>query len=290
MRVYDAKNVRYKDGLAEKRRRVWILKALFFLGLATAAAGFTFYLLFFSGMLDIKGISINGLDKVKKEEFDGKLGEQLNSKWIGYVEYQKNILFFNSDAFKAEALAAFPEIKGISITKSLPNSLRVDITERVTAGIWCFTRPDFAEQNLGGLVDVCRYFDEEGNIWGEAARSSGFLILSVEDLRQDRQEEVDKSLLSSLLFISSYLKEMNIFVNKFIIPDEFFGDFRAATSNGYDLLLGIDSNIKEQLEIFEIFLNEKQKDLPPARLTDGQAGGFNPQYIDLRIDGRVYYK
>ena len=266
MKVYDAKNIKYHDRLAEKRRRVFILKTLFFVGLAIATAGLILYLFFFSGFLDIKNISISGLDKVNPDDFAEKLNNRINLKRFGYIEHQKNILFFNSDAFNAEVLASFPEVKEIFINKKPPHALGVDVIERKTTGIWCF-------------VDSCKYFDKEGNTWGEAVRSTGFLILNIDDLRQDGQRTIDKSLLDNLLFVLGHLKEMNILINKFIIPDDFLGDFRATTSRSYDLLLSIDSNIKEQLEGFKIFLAEKQKE-----------PGFKPQYIDLRIDGRVYYK
>ena len=274
MKVYDAKNIKYHDRLAEKRQRIFILKTLFFIGLTIVTAGLVLYLFFFSGFLDIKNISISGLDKVNQDDFAEKLNNRITLKKFGYIEHQKNILFFNSDAFRAEVLASFPEIKEISVNKELPHALAVNVTERTTAGIWCF---------VGGgsalLTTSCKYFDKEGNAWGEAAQSSGFLILSVEDLRPDRQGIIDKNILDNFLFISEYLKEMNIFVNKFIIPKDFFGYFKAITSPGYELLLSTDSNMKEQLEVFRIFLGEKQKE-----------SGFNPQYIDLRIDGRVYYK
>src|SRR3989344_4548517 len=171
MRVYDAKNIKYKDGLAGKRRRVWILKILFFVGLVITAVGFILYLLFFFGFLEIKKLSVSGLDKVNSNRFHNELNKKLNSKWLGLLEYQRNVLFFNSDAFKAEILASFPEIKDISMNKELPHALNIDVTERETAGIWCLTS--------------CKYFDREGHTWGEAAKSSGFLILVVDDLRQN---------------------------------------------------------------------------------------------------------
>lgn len=277
MRVYDAKNIKYRDGLAERRRRVFVLKMSFFIGLASAIFGLVLYLLFFSKLLDIRDISITGLDKASKEEFNAKLKSRLGAKWLGHIEHQKNIIFFNSDNFRAEVLANFPEIKNISVGKKPPHALNIDVTERETAGIWCFV------DGSTNLTTSCKYFDKEGNVWGEAARSSGFLVLNIDDLRKDTQSTIERNLLESIMFISARLKEDNIFINKFTIPEDFFGDFNALTSYGYELLFSTDSNIKDQLEVLKIFLAEKQKESPPA-------GGFKPQYIDLRIKGRVYYQ
>ncbi|MEK7138863.1 MAG: FtsQ-type POTRA domain-containing protein [Patescibacteria group bacterium] len=264
MRVYDAKNIRRYDKLAEKRRRVWFLKILFFIGLAIALTGISFYLLFFSGFLDIKNISINGLDQVGKEEFETKLNARLDSKWLRHVEDQKNLIFFDADDFKAKALAAFPEIKEISIDKNMPHTLNVNVVERKVAGIWCFAS--------------CKYFDEEGNLWGQAARSAGFLILNVDDLRRD-VDKIDIELLNSIALISSYLKNINISVSNFTIPEDFIGDLRVTTSRRYELLLSAGPDTASQLKTLEILLAQKQND-----------PDFKPQYIDLRINGRVYYK
>lgn len=269
MQVYDAKNIRHYDKLAEKRRKRFILKILFFIGLAMAIVGFLLYLLFFSGLLEIKDVSVSGLNKVGGDEFNEELNERLNSKWLGLVEHQKNVLFFDSDAFMAEILSAFPEIENMSVKREPPHTLNIGVMERATAGIWCF-------------VDGCKYFDKEGVSWGGAAKSSGFLILIVDDLGPNIKE-INRELLSGIMFILERLKKDEIFINKFIIPDKFIGDFSAFTSGGYELLFSADSDIRRQLEVLEIFLAEKKDNPPPA-------GGFKPQYIDLRINGRVYHK
>ena len=265
MRIYDAKNLKRYDKLADKRRKVFVLKALFFTGLIIAMAGLILYLLFFSGVLDITEISVSGLDKVNDDAFNTELNSRLNSMWLGVIGFQRNVVFFNSGDFKAEVLAAFPEIKEITTDKEPPHSLNINATERETAGIWCFT-------------SGCKYFDKEGNIWGEAARSSGFLILIVDDLRPDSQK-IDTGLLEHIILISERLKAKNILLNKFAIPDAFIGDFNAFTSGGYELLFSVDSDIKGQLEVLDIFLAEKTND-----------PDFKPQYIDLRISSRIYYK
>lgn len=286
MRVYDAKNIKFKDGLTEKRRKVYIFKTLFFFGLIIAIAGFILYLIFFSGLLEINQVNVSGLNKISGDEFNKGLNDRLDSKWLGFLKRERNLVFFRSDSFRAEMLDAFPEIKEISIKKEPLHTLNIDVTERMTVGIWCFA------SDSTGLTTNCKYFDEEGKMWGEAAKSSGFLVLVVEDMRQDMKEivqqglsRVDSGILADIILISAQLKEMNIFINKFTIPDKFTGDFNASTSGGYELIFSTNSDIKEQLEVLEIFLTDKKS-------LSAQAGDpdFKPQYIDLRINGRIYYK
>lgn len=288
MRVYDAKNIRYRDKLTEKRRRVWILKALFFVGLVIAVIVFILYLLFFSSFLEIKEVSIKGLDKVNSNEFNDKLNKRLNSKLLGLFEFQRNLIFFNSDNFKAEMLAVFPEIKDISVSKEPLHALNIVVMEREIAGVWCFV-DDRDPAKAGALSENCKYFDKDGFAWGEAARSSGFLILAIDDMRQNTREmfqrdatQVDRELLKNIMFISTRLKEVGILVSKFIFPDDYIGDFTGhVVSNGHamSILFSTDSDIKGQIEVLDIFLADKKDD-----------SDFNPQYIDLRINGRIYYK
>lgn len=239
-----------------------------------ALSGLILYLLFFSKFLDVKDISVTGIESLDKNKFDEKLNDRLNSRWLYYIESQKNVLFFDVDNFKAEILDLFPEVKDVFVDKKLPHNINISVKERKVAGVWCFI--DNAD------IENCKYFDEEKKVWGNASRSSGFLILNIEDFRKSGKQEIDGEFLDDMNFVYKKLAEMDILINKFVIPEDFFGDFQAHTSRGYRLLLNTDSNLAEQLDVLKIFLTEKQKEYSIS-------GGFKPQYIDLRIDGRIYY-
>ena len=51
----------------------------------------------------------------------------------------------------------------------------------------------------------------------------------------------------------------------------------------YYIIFSTDSDIKNQLDVLKIFLNDKTNNSAPV-------GGFHPQYIDLRIENKIYYK
>ena len=72
---------------------------------------------------------------------------------------------------------------------------------------------------------------------------------------------------------------MGIKTRSVTIPENSVDEFRVAAAGGYDILFSLDSDYKNQLSVLRIFLDQKGKD--PA---------FDPQYLDLRIDGRVYFK
>ena len=130
----------------------------------------------------------------------------------------------------------------------------------------------------------CYYFDDEGVLWGKALRSSGSLLLNVDDLRPtveggstDSSIKVDDQLLRAIKELTDELKNIDIKINKIEIPSDSIGELRIYTIRGYYLIVDIESSIKSQIDILRILLKEKGE-------------SFSPQYINLKVEGRAYYK
>ena len=70
----------------------------------------------------------------------------------------------------------------------------------------------------------------------------------------------------------------NIRVNKIEIRPDSINDFYIYTTNGFYIIFNMEISIPKQIEVLKIFLAEKGQDFKPT------------EYIDLRIEGRVYYK
>ena len=68
-------------------------------------------------------------------------------------------------------------------------------------------------------------------------------------------------------------------IKSVVIPENSLNEFRVYTDRSFYLVFSLDSNIKGQAEVLKIFLDERAKD-----------PNFNPQYLDLRIGGRIYLK
>lgn len=266
MKVYDVKRHRSYDKLASKRRRIFIFKTIFFSCLVFSVIGLLAYLLFFTSFLVIGETRVAGFNKVSEDEFYGRLNAWLDRKKFGLLETQKNILFFDGDGFRAEIMSAYPELKELVVSKDLnPNKITFQATERETAGVWCF-------------VSGCKYFDDQGVTWGNAAPSSGSLVLNIHDNRPE-SESINPELLAEISKLYKELNAIGVLIQSFTIPQDFYTDFSAQSAAGYDLIFSFDSDLAGQVEVLDIFLKEKGKD--PA---------FSPDYLDLRINGRVYVK
>jgi len=159
-------------------------------------------------------------------------------------------------------------LDNVSINKNFLHTLIVTGVERQAAGVWCFNPP----------AGPCRYFDWNGNIWGDAIRSSGFLVLNVDDMRSSVATALDPQFLPVIQTAVKYFNDHQYPIENVTIPVGSFTEFDM-TTNGYMIKFSTDSNIAGQLDVFKTFKEQKI-----------DTGQVQPQYLDLRYDGRVYYK
>lgn len=276
MRPANIKTIRDRGNLGRQTRRPFLFKLILLCASAVSLSALIIYVFFFSDILAIRTIAINQKDSSETETTDknqilSKINSILELKKYGYLKTQKNILFFNSSEMEKGLLADLLFISQIKISKKLPHNLNVNFSLKNIEGIWCF-------QN-----DNCRYFDANGTYWGEAVKSSGFLLLAVNDLRDNgkiaERGTVDIKFMESIKKVNEYFKSLNLKIKNATIPKESLGEFLVNTDKEYQVIFDIDADISGQLEILKILLNERGKD-----------PNFKPQYIDLTIDGRIYLK
>ncbi|OGM99903.1 MAG: hypothetical protein A2817_01570 [Candidatus Yanofskybacteria bacterium RIFCSPHIGHO2_01_FULL_39_8b] len=257
----------YGGILARKKQRRFLLWLLVAVVIILALAGSVVYLLFFSPWMKITNIEINGLETVDSAAMYSMIESAKNETiYLTEVKPQSNILFFDTKALRNKILSDFPVIKEVNTSITFPHKLVVSIKERTPFGTWCF-------------ISECRYFDDSGVLWGQALRSSGSILLSIDDLRKSEEQivTIDKNILEPIKKTIDGLNTIGIKIRKVEIPEGEIGDFTIYTFVGYKLLFNNSSDILGQVVILKILLDQKEKE-------------FKPEYIDLRIDGRVYYK
>ena len=287
MRPVNIKRLNYKGEVVRRHRRAFVLKIIaLVLGIVVVVAGLI-YLLFFFHLFDVREVSFNGLDTVSSDEFRGKIEQNLSQKILKFLPRRDNIFFVNTGKFEKEFALAYPVFKSVNVQRKLFHGLIFNFTERKPAGVWCFR-----DAGSTSFTTSCSYFDEDKILWAQPAKSYGFIFLTVDDQRemvrlgspQGAGRQIDNEFFKPIMEVA---KRMSGEINNIIIPADSFNEFRVYTANFY-IIFTTDSDVKNQLDTLKIFFDDKIKDSSPADLS-GQ-GGFHPQYIDLRIDGRVYYK
>jgi 5-carboxymethyl-2-hydroxymuconate isomerase len=225
------------------------------------------YLLLFSPVFEVKEISIFGNQKISSDEIKNNL-------------ICKNIILVTSKNIKNQLSEKFPEILESKISKNfLKRKLTINITEREEIGIICSGDPAFAKASVG----TCFYFDNDGIVFKNAPTTSGSLITIIQDYSNRKYAIGDKisekSFIDIILEISENLfAEIGLKVSNFNIDSYPIEELKATTNEGWYVLFSLKRDIKSQLLALKVALNEKIQSRTSL------------QYIDLRIENRIYYK
>ncbi len=261
----DIKSIQKRVRAQERRR--------FLPGTTTLAVGFAcallaggFWTVFFSRAFDIRDIAISGLETIDSGTVRERITSAMDAPWLGYLRPHRNIFFFDAERMRAEFQAQFPVLKSIRTEKHFFHGLVFRFIERKPMGVWC-------------LADRCVYFDDEGVTWGPAGRSSGFLFLTVVDNRSTATVSIAPAMLIALRQSVEGVRELGMAIRRVEIPAGSFDEIRIVTDRGYPIRLSMSTDIPAQFAALSAFVAQKRSD--PA---------FAPQYIDLRVLGRIYYK
>ena len=129
----------------------------------------------------------------------------------------------------------------------------------------------------------CFYFDVEGIIFKEAPQTSGSLITLINDFSQRSfslgEQILGRDLINSMVLIKEELfSKMDLRVLSFDIAAYPADDLKAITNEDWYMMFSLKRDIKSQLSALKAALDEKIQNR------------IDLQYIDLRIENRVYYK
>lgn len=240
------------------------------IGLTSAAT----YFLFFSGYLQITNLHIESRDKVLTDALRVATQGWLNENLWG-LKWRDNLLFLSADSLSALLYDGFPSIASVRIAKKFPHGLGVFIEEKERYGIWCL---------VGQVPTQCFQFDTAGKAYKETLPSVGFLIFAVYDYRPRiislGQPVAENDWFSNLSLARELLSKYLIKVGEFIIPADSFDEFYTKTAEGWTILFSISSNVPRQIDVLASFLRQRETEKNNAPL----------QYIDLRVQGRIYFR
>lgn len=179
----------------------------------------------------------------------------------------RNTLFLDSDEIAADIARVLPQTKDILVERILPHTLRVSAGVREALGVWC--RP--LSRN-----GECFFFDDE-RIWGSAIPSRGTLMITVMDEHPEGAPYAE--LVADIRMLSDGIAALDLNVSRVVLPAGPLNEIHIETTEGYPILFSRSTDLQEQLEVLEVFLSERRTN-----------GAFVPEYIDVRVPGKVYFK
>lgn len=220
--------------------------------------GIIVWLLFFSPFLKIKNIEIDGtLNPEVKAEID---------KFFG-----KNIFLFRPAKVQEELAQKQTSVKNIEIYRGLPDTLKVKVYVREPIMGWKSGDKNYFIDTNGVIFELR---DSEISVLGDKK------IPIVEDTKNitvmPGSVEVSTDFVK---FVTDFFEKMKNDFNvqiKNIKISETTLQIEAETDQGFRIILATDGNLDNQLKALKKIIDEKRSDIH--------------EYVDLRIEGRVYYK
>ncbi|MBD3282624.1 MAG: FtsQ-type POTRA domain-containing protein [Candidatus Portnoybacteria bacterium] len=235
-------------------RRAFFLILFFFLILG--------YIFFLSPLFNIKSIAVTGNKEIKESQVQ----ESIKTK---------NIFLATNNKIEKQIREKLFKVYDISIEKDLiKRTIRINIKEREREAIVCHIEKEDQD---------CFYIDQKGIIFEEAPQTSGSLIILIEDYSEKEfnlgEKTYKEETIESIIKIKEYLsKEIGLKTQKFEKIET--STLKALTSEGWYVMFNLEKDILKQLLSLKAALETKISDQERESL----------EYIDLRIENRIYYK
>lgn len=264
-----------KSSIKNRRQKKSIFLLVVFYFMLTIFLGGFVYILFFSTSLQISSIEIIGSKNIEKQLILDKVSAELSGEYLGYIK-KNNLLLVKNRKIEKEILAQFKDLRNVEISRKFPNSLNVKVVERISELILCGN-------------DSCFIIDENGQAYNRVDFSNrgnrGELLVVTDESKREIKE-------GEIILNQDYIKyaqgiEKNIFEilnleveNNFRTPSLISKDMRIRVKEGWGIFFSQNISLEKETEMLKLALEKKIE--PKQRL--------NLEYIDLRIDNKIYYK
>lgn len=256
MQVYyeDRQFLKQKKGISYKFYLTLLLSGL--LGV------FIFYIIAYSSVFHIRNFSVVGSERFSNEAVISELKPMvLNTK-------VKNFLGINN----LLVWGGRPDVAGTVFLEAnierqwVHQSVVIKIKERTQFAVWC-------------RIGDCYWIDEDGTAFEEAPQTEGSLILTVHDNGNEAimigREVVEGRYADNLIKILNGILDMGITVRD-ISYNQKLQEITAEMISGPDIYLSVR---------FDPSLN-----LTALQTLKEKVGLRGINYIDLRVENRIYYK
>jgi cell division protein FtsQ len=219
------------------------------------------YFLFFSPFFKVDRVEVNNLRYGEREQIDKVISEFRE----GF--FSRNMLTFRTKSLKTKLESQYG-IKTAEVRKVYPHQIEVRLEERLPAMVW-------------QVIDRKYLVDESGAIWGDYDEKFADIPV-IQDLKNLPVETGKKVVPEEFTeFITSLAKEFDDYTEAKMVKLEVGDtteDLKVTSSSTWYAYFDTTRTAKNQLINLSRILNEvemKNKKL---------------EYIDLRVNNRIFYK
>lgn len=278
--MIDYKKKSYKNIYFPKKKRIY-RRSIVIIILLTAIT----YTVFYSKLFEIQNIEIISNTLVNKDNIKKIIYDQFSKKRFLFFS-QKNIIFFKFEE-PVQHIEKNYNLRSVVIRKVFFNTLRISISESNDSIVWISDRQGFYLDQNGVVISKVNYtdvnIDEQKDI--EIIRHAIIdkKLPIVYDVAERKNIVLGMRVVSMdiMKFIIQSIKELPYYLDNevsFYLYDSENRSFIVHMTDGWEIYLSPDNDIKIQFKNLQEVLKNKIKDLRKIK------------YIDLRFEERVYYK
>jgi cell division septal protein FtsQ len=233
------------------------------------------YLLFFSPFLTINKIIVSGTENISQTEVQDFLAKEITGKYLGFIP-KDNLLLVFSGRMEKKLSEKFNRIETVKLKKTFPETMEISLEEKKFQLIFLTGEQEY-------LIDMA------GRPWSKAdfaltEKEKELIIFTDESGKIPEKTDwiFARDLLQYILAVQAGLKnEADLETNlHFFSPRLISGDLKVEIKSGWQIYFNQGIDLEKSLETLKTVLREK---INPA---DRE----NLEYIDLRINNKVYYK
>lgn len=256
-----------KTERAQTKRRRKIL--LYVCGGVLFGLIIAFFFVLRSGIFEVRNTQIPDMHSVSQYDVKTRIEDFFNSEsaFTKWIFGKRNILTLNSKKISASLLEVFPSLQSADIKKNITSrSLSLLVNEREKAGVWCF-----------GDDSTCVWFDAEGIAFLDDLHIEGNLFYQVIETTGRRVRLGEQVLplykLKELFNLYTFLENASWDTKKLLLEDVGMDEFKTPRIQGVPTIqFSLSNDPGYALEVVKKIKNTAT------------------EYIDLRVEGRVYYK
>lgn len=281
------------------RQHFLIAKGLFLKLFVTTAVILAIYLPIFSDFFGIKNVIVSGNRAISEEEIKKEILDFSRQKFLKVFPH--NLIFAKTADLEGVIKNRFNNtISGVAVKKVFPSTVKVDIKEKPRDISWCNkikvervgqaakkaaqneTAP--AAQNAPPVLESAKcFFGDENNVIYEksGAEPSGSVTVFIDAPIVIGSKVADDRLKNFIRQITEgFSPKTGLPIVSLYVPSVASKEVHLLTGEGWKIYLDVNRDLDGQIMV----LNNVLKNGIPQQ--DRQ----NLDYIDLRVENRVYYK
>lgn len=256
-------------------RGSFLLSRIIFYFLLFCFVSVVVFVLFFTQYLQISTVSVSGTKELDGGKIRQIVEESFDGKYVGVIP-KNNFLLISRGSVERLLENDFKKIRSVGVVKKFPDSIEIIIDERKALLVWCSN-------------EKCFLVDEKGTAYNEADfNSQEFLqnnLIRIEEKSMKEiasgSEIVGESYEKFVLEARDSLGPVGFEANgNYSTPSRMAEEIRIGTKEGPELYFSTQFELKNALRSLAVVVKKENLE---SRIGD-------LEYIDLRSEGKVFYK